>query len=246
MRHVRQCSVGPGGVLVSGEAVLRAANAEPDWLAPATAQAHLHFFLLQWLDAHALPRDASQLAPYRDAPGAGVHPQDLPHWLRANGITAGEREEALTGRARVAWLLDQTTSELPLEDPTPLPDAALIAERVGLDATATRHRLLTDRILGDWANAQGIVCPEQDMADGIAHWEVAPEAPSAAAAQAAPEATAAALRFAVRGRALAAWILARGPGFFGYGNWSPELALLRDLQLSGRYAELAADLAVNP
>jgi hypothetical protein len=43
--------------------------------------------------------------------------------------------------------------------------------------------------------------------------------------------------------ALSEWVLAQGPGFFGL-HWTPNLALLRELQITGAAAQLAATLCI--
>jgi hypothetical protein len=104
------------------------------------------------------------------------------------------------------------------------PDAAWLRAN-GLSA-AIYHAALDERAMADWLISR--------FADGSGRRIVARWAHEQGVRLQDGEADA---------RALAEWVLERGPSFFGL-HWAPDVALLRELQITGEAARLASMLRV--
>ncbi|MEQ8662300.1 MAG: hypothetical protein RLW62_15905, partial [Gammaproteobacteria bacterium] len=112
--------------------------------------------------------------------------------------------------------------------------------RHGMAPAAARAAALRDACLADWARRRGIAAPSDALATAHATW-CAEHAIDAQRARAEP-----ALARGLADHALAAWLLAQEPGYFGFAQFSADAELLHALRLDGHHATLAAALAALP
>lgn len=238
-----QCGIAADGTLVGGAEVLQAAiAADPAWAERCEREARANFFILDWLAMRSIEPAPELLEPYgKPLPGSRWIGNDR-EWRRANGITASEWEAEAGQRARLAWLRAQQPKVFGLHAiDTAVLDllAALCAcPRAQAESTAA-----TCLYLQDWAYGHGIVCPPDTLAERLAAWECSRNVGSRQMRLARHSVREQDYLVIAHAHAVTDWLLDSGPAYFGFATWSPDAALLRDLQFSGRFAELAAALA---
>ena len=246
VRSELQCGVAPDGTLVGGAEVLRAAiSADAAWAERCEREARANFFLVDWLDRRGIEPSHSVLEPPGKPYPATRPTGDDGVLMRANGITRHEWQTETTRRARVAWLHEKEARTFGLNE--------LGAEVLDLLAALfDGNRAQVERAaamclyLQDWAHGHGIVCPPDLLAERLAAWERSGNVGCRREWLERHGVREQDYIGAARAHALADWLLDAGPAYFGFATWSPDAALLRDLQLSGRFAELAAALAAAP
>lgn len=228
------------GCMIEAQAIVAQAVSEPDWMQATLRAAVQRHFLDDWMNTRALQPPPAQLAAYMQTLVIPTAQHDRGAWLRANGITTHEYEHELSLRARCAWLCE-LDAESAARYECPPPATAEVLEALvplcGHPPALARHELRVAALLADWAALHGVECPPQVNAHAWQVWQTRcpPDAPhlSEAARSAAAQA------------ACADWLVQQGPAHFGHTQWSAERALLRELQLRGRCAELAQALAAH-
>jgi hypothetical protein len=141
----------------------------------------------------------------------GVEPESL-------GVEFSAQRRAAAALA--AWLARR--------GPEPVPDAAELLREAAESAFATA-----------WARRRGIAGPTPDEVVAFAlAWESRQSVSSREALLSELGVSEDEYRAVFAERAFFRWLLARGPRHFGYSTWSPEAALLRELQLEGGLSPL--------
>jgi hypothetical protein len=190
------------------------------------AGAGRRFFLLQWMELCGVrPPVSAREAFYTQWCQRYVR-GELHDWLAANGLTWPEFEREVAERAAEAWLLAQDPATYGLPWQAHLAGVAAARAREPRATSGqwpcedVRQEVAVWCYVYDWAQRCGIDCPpDVCQRDG----------PQADALPAPPPAQ----------PALVPWLLAQSPVHFGYLQWSPDMALARELQITGRIAELA-------
>ncbi|MCA9708930.1 MAG: hypothetical protein KDK70_24000, partial [Myxococcales bacterium] len=156
-----------------------------------------------------------------------------------NGLTVAEQRELLRQHALVSWMVEQgpATFGLDFSPFSRLPELWARRRRqegTGGDGCNDQGRAARQCLLAAWARARGIRCPdavvergEQELGGidargslgiGIEQW-----------------------RGLVTELACSDWIVHQQPYRFGYTGWAPITAVLEELQLTGRAAQLVAE-----
>jgi len=176
---------------------------------PATramvAEASRRFYLLRWMEDRSVPMPDTDAFSQQWCE-RHVHGA-LAEWLSANGLTAGEFEREIGERAAESWLLDQDPSLFGLP----------AIEEAGRPPALSRGDISAACYLNDWAQRAGIEIPSEDL-------DVYEAKASEAAATSSPD--------ELTKTATAEWLVERTPSYFGYA-WSADIALARELQMSG-------------
>jgi hypothetical protein len=245
----------PQGYLVNGDAILAEALKDValiDVLRPRLIKNH---FLMSWAKQRHLTCPLDYFEAYRRAwANASSRPTDS-SWLQANGLTEREYQEALVERALLAWLVERgpTACGLDFQPYDQLVMAILSLslngeneivlsepEETNLDRRASLLRHTSEICyLAAWARDNGIVCPPKYVEKYIENWEETHHISNRAIwlnTGCMPEAN---YRVALAAWANSQWLIDKGPPHFGYTSWSFEIALLKELQITGQAAQIA-------
>ncbi|MEM9459788.1 MAG: TfuA-like protein [Myxococcota bacterium] len=185
--------------------------------------------------------------------------EELPVWLRANGLTDGEYHELFGQHALVVWMLGQGPQAFDL-------DFSLFSRLPALWAYQREHagrgepvskelvrkgsssegslskeasskeplaRAAMQCFLAAWARLRGISCPKAVVERFVDKYRGS-DARLAVGLDPEP------WRTLLAEDACGRWIVHEQPYRFGYTGWSPLTAVLEQLQLSGRAAQLVA------
>jgi len=233
------------GELVPAEAVLRAALADETTAAELRRDAAALPLLNDWADARELRAPDAMIAQARDE-----WPRDggpVAERLRRAGLTLGELERELAARVRRDWLLAEGPEAFGLDFAAHRRAVAALARhfraRPGSadpgDEELLRRAAL-GRFLAAWAEDAGLACPEPEAADFVSRFVAAEGFASPEAFCAGAELAAEDFRRVFPERALVRFLLAQGPAGLGLRHIVLEERVLRELQLSGQAARLAA------
>jgi hypothetical protein len=177
------------------------------------------FYLCRWLEDNAASPPKQELKVVGD--------EAIAEHLTASAMTLAEFQEQSQMRASTQWLLSQDHGTFGIDGETQrifvetcskkkLPRPFLrIHDDLYMDTAALPY-------IVDWAANNGIICPEDATQRYLDHCYALSEEYRA------PE-----YDKALRQQALIVWMSERAPAYFGYTNWSGELAIVRELQWSG-------------
>ena len=177
------------------------------------------FYLSQWMACNAVNAPTHAVETYfgdrRDAPH---------HQLAASALTRADYQAEQQSRAATEWLLSQDHKSFGLDGETqrvfvetcshkklPRPFTR-IHDDLDKDTAALPYIL-------DWAHQNGIICPDVEVERYLTHCYALSEDYQALEHDK-----------ALREQALIVWLTEQGPAYFGYTNWSGELAVVRELQ----------------
>lgn len=230
------------GTLIKASDLLAALENHTDQLPSLYQSTASSFFLGQVMDAHGIECPTDFLTDYRHR-WRRRYASQLPEaiFLRRNGLTQGEFTELVDDQGRIEWLLrhpeaaglaarDDLTlvrAVLPnAADSAPLTEACSVP---GLTLPASpdlglRIRLLECRLIASWARNEGIDCPEEVVQH---NWQALGLSEAMAPAG---------LGEVLADRAMTDWLIAEGPGEFGWVGWESDIAILQRLQITGKAA----------
>jgi hypothetical protein len=236
----------PAGHLVSGEALWEVVSAQRAVVRRCLDAAARQLYLASLAEHWEVQCPAGYVDDFRGRWDERHAVTDLEGWLRANGLTEGERRERLERRARVAWMIERGPIAFGVDSSSFSRLPALWAhhrERVGrgggLPDGAAQVRAMERCLLATWARLRGITCPEPVVerlearlgeADGRAVTGLDSQA----------------WRALVTELACSQWIVRQQPYRFGHTGWSPITAVLEELQITGRAAHLVAEHPWSP
>jgi hypothetical protein len=239
--------------IVTGETVLQLARKDPDLLASTRRDLSQRCFLLEWARQNTIRLEEEFLTQYIqrweechgiDADGA---------WLRANGLSGNFYNKLLRDRALTDWIVTKGPAHFHViwdfqralwredrlrrsvaGDDRWVPAGTMVKAplRVGDENEAADQiwvELSSRGFLLDWARQNGVSCPPSALQAYREEWG-RPRAEYR-------ETSAAEGCAFIEERALVDWMTSQGPNHFGI-LWAFEDALLRELQITGRAAEL--------
>lgn len=244
----------PDGLLVEGARVLAAAAADDDWLAAASRRAGADFFLQAFAAEQGFRPGAEELERFRGDWVRRHVAGDLAPWLRGAGLTPDEFAESLAERALVEALLARPPEDFGLDFADHRDCVAALVSWYGdvdrargapvpADPEVLTREAAAGRYAVAWARGRGIEAPTAYLEDFVAAWERRAGIGSRADLLAAVGLGETAYLRVWSERAFYHWLLDQGPGHFGYGSFSLQRALLRELQLDGRAHRLALGVA---
>lgn len=210
LERLRLTGFSRGSEIVSGNDVLSEAAKEPVLVAEMQAVLSARAFVMDLAWRKQLAVPDRLLEFYTRRWETTLDIVPGPDWLRANGLTYPSYRRRLAQHFLVDWLLDQGTSDPTTRSPSANGEA---------DDADLIVRMPQRRLLADWARENGITCPS-DVLDKYAGEIVASgDAPADCA--------------------LTAWMMEKGPHYFGL-DWCFESTLLEELQITGLAARLIA------
>lgn len=237
----------PEGRLVSGELVL--AEALKDVASVKTIQPILikNYFLSLWAKQHEIICPIDYLEAYRHKWENGQSEADKAGWLQANGLTEREFQVIVAERALLAWIVEQGPTFFGLDfrpytqfiavmqldfcfkssDGATEPDQPSLQIRGACQQIESSKQASEIYFLTTWARENGIVCPVVIIEDFIKYWEATYKVSN---------------RLVLAEWACVDWLIEKGPSYFGYISWSFEVALLRELQVTGQVARIVRKL----
>lgn len=218
---------------MSGEALLAAALQEVELIQTLRPALIKNYFLGLWAKQKRLTCPQDYLKTFKQR----VFTKDS-QWLRANGLTKREFQAELEQRALLAWLIEQEPGAFGLDfEPYIHFVEALASPSFGLRQAAEVCYLAA------WARDNGITCPPATAEKFIKTWEDTHQVSQRAASLKKlnlPERVYLAVLAAWAGFT---WLIEKGPLYFGYASWSFEVALLKELQMTGQAARIAATVS---
>jgi|GEM_PF-510395 hypothetical protein len=187
------------------------------------------FYLLRWMDLHQLVPPRHVVKSFR-ADWLCRHLRGtLDEWFSGNGITRMEFEKELDSRAAEAWLVDHFQKPLDID--------RKFQEYLGNIYTSQNISPLLTKIyetpekevrslfyIANWAKEHGIECPEEVSVS----FREKTEALTGDIELTRFEKT-------MEEWALVEWLIAKTPVYFGFDQWSADVAAIRELQMTGYF-----------
>lgn len=235
------------GELIKGKSLLAHIAQEPPFVEQYHSLLSKTFFVLQWAKQRGIDCPAPVYENYRQTWEAALNGAPASHWLRANGLTERELYVALEQRALLTWLMQQgpayfglalsSYAQLTLAI---LPRLPYKGEKLRDQVQALWAEAVETWYLTAWARENGINCPPSVIELFRTSWAARFGLDQTAPWLSLLELDQDLYHAAVAERALCEWLIEKGPHHFGYAFWSFEVALIKELQISGRAAALIA------
>lgn len=216
------------------------------------------YFLLLWSKQKNLTCPKDYLRTFQQTWKRKYLSPNQEHWLRANGLTLREFQAALEERALLQWLIQQGPESFDLSSELYNHFGELLSDFNSSTLHQTviphQHREKTNHTpgyidwfkhtseicyLAAWARENGIRCPPVEVETFIKNWEKDYQICCRATWLATKNMTETNYLSLLTEWADACWLIERGPIYFGFRSWSFEVALIKELQITGRVAEIA-------
>lgn len=230
----------PNGHFVRGEEIWDQICSDRTLVRRCLAEAATRFYLGSLAEYWEVRCPDEYVNSIRSQWDARHRVDDLGPWLVANGLTVAERRELLRQHALVSWMIEQGPATFGLDFSlfSRLPELwARRCERNGSkgdgcddDETRAAKRCF----LAAWARVRGIRCPDTAV-------ERTEEQLGGVDARTALGMGIDQWRLLVAELACSDWIVHQQPYRFGHSGWAPITAVLEELQITGRAAQLVAD-----
>lgn len=208
----------PGGSRVTGEMLWKALEKNPAKLAAYRRQAAKNEYLWRLAEHRQVRVPEAFRAQFRDAWEAHHEIDNTPEWRAASSLTESEYATLLDRRTAIAWMLEREPV-IPDDIPSAGDD---VSEQLAQRPGALSRREVS--FLAQWARARGIACPRDVLARVIERTQRVDDT-----------------RPADLDLALCEWLLGMQPYHFGYTSWSPIVAVLEELQITGRAVRLVGE-----
>lgn len=247
-----------GGCLINGKTLLARVSEDTGLIETLRPELIKAYFLLLWAKQNKLTCPQDYLKTFQQTWKRAYLVTDQEHWLRANGLTLREFQAALEERALLQWLIQQGPESFDLDTELYNQFGELLpnfnAGTLYKTVISPQHREKTNHnpgapggfkhpseicYLATWARENGIRCPPVEVETFIKNWEKDHQICGRATWLAAKNMTETNYLSLLAEWAGACWLIERGPGYFGFTSWSFEVALLKELQITGRAAEIA-------
>lgn len=262
LERLRLTGFAYGSDIVTGEAVLEEARKDPGLLASMRTTLSKRCFLLDWARQNGIDCPEEVVDAFIARWERRHNISDYGAWRRANGLTPHASRTLLAQHALAEWLTrkgpahfgvewdieealhqernarGRTTETGPGEpDCSSIPSEALLDEDLEGTATRTWVELTHRRFLLEWAKHNGISCPAVLVQAYREEWERAHPVEDRSSWAGSVFLNLATYHNWLDERATADWIMSQGPNHFGFW-WSFEEELLKELQITGRAAQL--------
>lgn len=237
----------PSGELVSMSKLIEIAMRDRQKVAPVMNQVTRRYFLLRWIEERGLePPDVFAREFFDRWCKRYSFPEENGFGLRANGLTRDEFKYEVYARAKVSWILDKGPAAFGLEFDIQTAYIEALSKRPdssSLSQMPWRDKLLNEAMencfLNDWAERAGIECPRDIVGDYLKVWQrdwAIENLDDWLSEQSFSETY---FHEVITEQALAGWLVKQGSLYFGDHTWVPEIAFLRELQVTGQVAGLA-------
>ncbi len=240
--------------LVSGEALLEKFSNNSEWAKTLRPVLIKNFFLLLWAREKKIRCPAEYLKNYKERWKKDHIHIDYDQWLCSNGLTEREFQLELDDRALLQWIFKQSPEHFGLEYQSfgkiveifrSLPPSHNTGEAIHMQESITPDQEDKWSIqakekcyLADWIKISGIACPPEEMEKLIKQWEESYQISHRTNWLEAVKITKKDY-FSLLNKWLASnWIIEKGPLYFGYARWSFQVALLKELQMTGQAIQI--------
>ncbi len=246
--------------ILTGETVLQEVRKNPELVASIWRTLSQRCFLLEWATQNNISLPDKSLNEYIERWEAYQGIDDNGNALRANGLTRNFYKKLLAQRALLDWItangpahfdivwdfeqafrqesrLLGRTAEPDLNVQVPPVIQSPLLGREQNDAAHAWIELSQRRFVLEWARQNGVSCPSGPLQAYREHWERTHPVSHRAATEQSDGLSVVEYNELLVERALVDWITAQGPNHFGL-LWAFDDALLRELQISGRAAQL--------
>jgi hypothetical protein len=238
------------GKIVSGSRrLLRWVSANADAAQSLWDQSATRYFLKDWAASTGVSAPPGQAKAFARAWRARHVIGNPREWLRRNGLAEIEWDRELGERALVDWMLSSDQATLGIQGESAKSMAAAVSlfnsaagslERAragfapppGLEEDPSEAVIRTARkllLLSDWAARHGVKCPPEIKEAKLGEWRQVQD--SAMAGH--PNLVQTRERWLER-KALADWMVEKGPSYFGHASWIFDAEVLRELQMTGQ------------
>ena len=239
----------PSKQIISAEEWFASVPDDPSWQSTLRPRLITNFFLQLWAYHRKLSSPQGDRQRFYQRWLNTYVKGSYTLWLRHNGLTAAEFASEIDRRALLHWMTTQSPEDLGIAFRHHAQVIAAItsnqlgvaegrrpaASRVqAVDRCQMVSEALQSCMLADYARAQGISCPPEEVATYRAHWEATWGVTPCRAWLRTNSLSEAAYRQVLATEACRAWMVSKGPGYFGYRSWSWPVALLRELQMTGQ------------
>jgi len=237
-KYRRRGFVQADSFLVSGESLL--AKILKDEILVETLRPALikNFFIGLWAKQRQIICPPDYAERYRQAWQNDRIKGELRDWLQANGLTYREFQTTLSERALLSWLIEQGPAFFGVEVKSYLQFGEVLLSQSSGQPAHLFSQLMEICYLANWAAENGVACPPGVIEKFVKRWEQGWQIQDRNAWLV--EANLLELDYlsVLAGWACCDWLMEKGPLYFGYRSWSFEVELLKELQLSGRAAQL--------
>lgn len=210
------------------------------------------FFLCLWAQSKQIKCPSHYLDNHRKK-WEGEHiKSDFSRWMRSNGLTEREFDEELEKRALLSWIVEQTPDHFGLEfQPYAQFLEALLSLSTSLMAlpqdqgktdSGRRAELLREAsetcLLASWAEENGIEAPTQATELFIKEWEENHQIEDRTKWLEKANLDEETYISVLADRFLYRWIIEKGCHYFGFDSWALDIAVIKELQMTGQIANL--------
>jgi len=244
------------GYLLDLHAVFEVLKKDTDLMAAEQARCAGLFYLSELAAASGLSVPNDFLSEFRANWTANHVVGNLASWLPQIGLTQGEFDQLLNGRATHAYLLQQAPESLGFSFTDQRMAVEALAQWYSQTATCLsgkaallaqeRAELSTRAIAGclvtNWAESRGIQAPEEVVEQFITRWEQREAIGSRECFLKAVGLTDQQFLLVWSQQAMYQWMLEKGPMYFGFGTYSFPQALMQDMQITGAVLPLCAQM----
>lgn len=173
--------------------------------------------------------------------------KDYSYWLSSNGLTEVEFESELKERALLTWMIEKSPDHFGLnfKPYTCFVEAAINGKYSSKIKKEFLAQASGSCFLSAWAKESGITCPSTEAERYIAEWEKNQNINDRSARLTAMNISEETYLAVLEDRALAQWIIEKEPHNFGFISWSLEFSIIRELQISGRAAQLITQMSAD-
>lgn len=247
----------PGGYLINGKDLLDEIYQDANLVNQLRTVLTNNYFLLLWARQNNIKYSRDYFENFKQKWQNEYIKSDYCHWLRANGLTEREFESAMAERALLAWLLEQGPEHFGLDFKPYVQfwEALLSFDRDRENNTTVpvldypksngspMHAGLLKRAseicyLTAWAKENGITCPPAEVGKCLGKWEKTKQVHNRGIWLRARNISEKNYSAVLSNFALYDWLIKKGPKYFGYVFWSFEVALLKELQITGQVAQI--------
>jgi hypothetical protein len=241
-----------GGHLVSGETLLAEVLQEDELVKTLRPVLIKNYFLLLWAKQKNIKCPVKYTANYTQTWKNNCIKSNFDQWLRVNGLTEREFQAELNQRALLEWMINQGPNFFGLDfEPYHQFVEALLSLNVADENGAVKPEQDKDKwlrqaveicYLAAWAGENGITCPPSRIKTFIKKWEETGRIRDRTAWLNTTNFTEESYLSLLAEWSCCNWLIEKEPTYFGYTSWSFEVALLKELQITGRADQIVKNL----
>ena len=237
----------PSGILIPLQSILTEVMKDENRAGEMMKQVVRQFYLMQWINWKEINPPVTYVEEYFSRwCGKLFVPEEKEIWLKRNGLKADEYKEEITVRASITWILEQGPSAfgIKFEKQTTTTIAVFSSKMIKKSDVVPDHEdrmleAMENSFICDWARSMGIDCPEELINEMIMNWLQHTGIKNLNEWLREQNLSERAFYTVLSEYTLTNWLVKNGPQYSGYDKWSSDMALIKELQVTGFVARSA-------